>query len=127
MPTKESQMLRTMRSFAVLLAIILGSNSPIYLVYRRDIVDAYDVMQPRLETLVDQYPNEPIHAELLRWIQRRLHENCSEAKIVLGPSNSQTSSSFSRRSNINNGFAQRSLGLRPELEKVSHYGPGRHG
>jgi hypothetical protein len=78
-------MLCTMQSFAFLLAVILGSNSPLYLAYRRDIVGGYNVVQPRLETLANQYLNELIHVQLLHWIQLRLQEYWSEAEIVLGP------------------------------------------
>jgi hypothetical protein len=35
--------------------------------------------------LVDQNTGEPVHAQLLRWIQLRFHEYWSEAEIVLGP------------------------------------------
>jgi hypothetical protein len=125
MPTKESQMLRTMRSFAVLLAVILGSNSPLYLAYRRDIVDAYDVVQPRLETLADQYPNEPIHAQLLRWIQLRLHKYWSEAEIVLGPVELPNFKLLFEAIRYTIDSPRDPLGLRAE-EKVSHRGPWRH-
>jgi hypothetical protein len=84
MPTKESQMLRTIRAFAVVLATIVGPTSPLYTAYKRDIVDAYDQVQPRLETLSESHPGEPIHAQLLRWLQLRFQEYWAEAEIVLG-------------------------------------------
>jgi hypothetical protein len=74
MPTKESQMLRTMRAFRVVLAVALGTALELYKSYKEDVIDSYDVIKPKLEALAELYPQAPIYAQVLRWLQLRLQE-----------------------------------------------------
>jgi hypothetical protein len=84
-PTKESQMLRMMGAFAVLVAVVLGPTSPLFVAYKWDVVDAYDLIQPRLETLADSTPGKPVHAQLLCcWLQLRFQEYWNKAECCLG-------------------------------------------
>jgi hypothetical protein len=84
MPTKESQMLRTMRAFGVVLAVALGTSLEHYKAYKGDVIDSYDVIQPKFEALAEFYPQEPIYAQVLRWLQLRLQEYWTEVEVALG-------------------------------------------
>ena len=70
-PTNESQCLRTLKSFAVLLATLLGTTSAIYKVFKRDVVEAFETHQTAVETYALSLPGKPIYAEILRWVQLR--------------------------------------------------------
>jgi hypothetical protein len=72
-PTNESQCLRTLKSFAVLLATLLGTTSAIYKVFKRDVVEAFETHQPAVETYALSLPGKLIYAEILRWVQLRFH------------------------------------------------------
>jgi hypothetical protein len=84
MPTKESQMLRTMLAFGVVLAVALGASSELYKAYKRDVIDSYDVIQPKLEALAALHPHEPVYAQVLRWLQLRLQEYWTEVEVAGG-------------------------------------------
>jgi hypothetical protein len=84
MPKKESQMLRTMRAFGVVLAVALGASSELYKAYKRDVIDSYDVIQPKLEALAELHPLEPVYAQVLRWLQLRLQEYWTEVEVAVG-------------------------------------------
>ena len=49
-------MLRTMRAFGVVLAVALGTLSALYKAYKEDVIDSYDVIQPKLEALAELHP-----------------------------------------------------------------------
>jgi hypothetical protein len=84
MPTKESQMLRTMRAFGVVLAVALGTSLELYKSNKEDVIDSYDVIQPKLEALAELYPEELIYAQVLRWLQLRLQEYWTEVEVASG-------------------------------------------
>jgi hypothetical protein len=67
-------MIRMLRAFSVVLAVALGVRNECYRAYKVDIIDKYEQVQPKLETLADAYPAEPVYAQVLRWIQLRFHE-----------------------------------------------------
>jgi hypothetical protein len=77
MPTKESQMLRTLRSFGVVLAVIVGVSSDLYQDYKEDV-------QPRLETLAETNPGQLVYAQVLRWLQLRFHEYWTDVEAAAG-------------------------------------------
>ena len=83
-PTRESQVNRTTKAFAVVLAVALGLRHPCYRAYKKEIVDAYEQIQPKLETLADTYPSEPVYAQFLRWLQLRFHEYWLDLDHTLG-------------------------------------------
>jgi hypothetical protein len=56
LPTKELQMLCTMCQFAVVLVVALRPTSKLFRAFKIDIVEAYDSIQPRLETLAESPP-----------------------------------------------------------------------
>ena len=79
-PTKASQLVRTIKSFAVVLATVLGTNSLLYQVYKKQIVDAYDEVSPTLETYAERHPMQPVYAQVLRWLQLRFHDYWRQAQ-----------------------------------------------
>ena len=79
-PTKASQLVRTIKSFAVVLATVLGTNSLLYQVYKTQIVDAYDEVSPTLETYAERHPMQPVYAQVLRWLQLRFHDYWRQAQ-----------------------------------------------
>jgi hypothetical protein len=72
-PINESQCLRTLKSFAVLLATMLGTSSGIYRAFKVDVVEAFEAHQPAVETYALSLPGKPVYAEILRWVQLRFH------------------------------------------------------
>jgi hypothetical protein len=82
-PTRESQMNRMMRAFSVVLAVTVGIHNPCYRAYHMEILNKYEHVQPKLETLADTYPPEPVYAQVLRWIQLRFHEYWIELELTL--------------------------------------------
>ncbi len=87
MPPRESKMVRTMRAFGVVLAVALGTSSELYQSYKKDVIDSYDVInviQPKLEALAELYPQEPIYAQVLRWLQLCLQEYWTEVEVASG-------------------------------------------
>jgi hypothetical protein len=84
MLTKKSQMLRMMRAFEVVLAVALGTSSQLYKTYKKDVIDSYNALQPKPEALVELYPQEPIYAQVLRWLQLRLQESWTKVEVASG-------------------------------------------
>jgi hypothetical protein len=82
-PTRESQMSQTLRSFSVVLAVALGLRNECYKAYKTSILDKYEHVQPMLETLADTYPAEPIYAQVLCWLQLRFHEYWLELELTI--------------------------------------------
>jgi hypothetical protein len=72
-PVNKSQCLRTLKSYAVLLATLLGTTSRIYKAFKTDVVDAFEAHQPAVETYTLSLPGKPIYAEILCWVQLRFH------------------------------------------------------
>jgi hypothetical protein len=84
MPTKESQMLRTLRAFGVVLAVAVGVTSDLYRAYKHEVIDAYEGIQPKLETLAEANPRELVYAQFLRWLQLRFQEYWTDAEVAVG-------------------------------------------
>jgi hypothetical protein len=84
MPTEESQMLRTIRAFGVVLAVALGTSLELYEAYKKDVIDSYDVIQPKLEALAKLHPLAPVYAQVLRWLQLRLQEYWTKVEVAVG-------------------------------------------
>jgi hypothetical protein len=63
-PTKkESQVNHTMQAFWVVLAVWLGLPKECCRAYRTEIVDKFEKVQPKLETLAEMHPNKPVYAK----------------------------------------------------------------
>jgi hypothetical protein len=57
----------------------------LYKSYKEDVINSYDVIQPKLEALAELYPQEPIYAQVLRWLQFHLQEYWTEVEVASGP------------------------------------------
>jgi hypothetical protein len=73
-----------MRAFAVVLAVALGPASELYRAYKTDVVDTYDSIQPKLETLAESHPFKPVYAQLLCWLQLHFQEYWAEVEGAEG-------------------------------------------
>ncbi len=73
-PTKLSQLVRTMKSFAVVLATVVGTDSLIYQCYKAQVVDTYEDVSPALENYAERRADQPVYAQVLRWLQLRFNE-----------------------------------------------------
>ena len=73
-PTKLSQLVRTMKSFAVVLATVVGTDSLIYQCYKAQVVDTYEDVSPTLENYAERRADQPVYAQVLRWLQLRFNE-----------------------------------------------------
>jgi hypothetical protein len=96
-PVNESQCLRTLKSFAVLLATLLGTTSRIYKAFKTDVVDAFEAHQPAVETYTLSLPGKPIYAEILRWVKLCFHSYwsrviCTPTGISLPPNSTISTS-----------------------------------
>jgi hypothetical protein len=45
-PTREQQMVRTFKAFAVLLYTVVGPANPLYQAFKRELIDQYNNFQP---------------------------------------------------------------------------------
>ena len=72
-PTDALQVSITVRAFAVVLAVVLGNQHPVYVGYREQVADKIDVMLSPLGDLAQGHPTEPIYAQVLRWLQLRFN------------------------------------------------------
>ena len=79
-PTKLSQLVRTMKSFAVVLATVVGTDSLLYQCYKAQVVDAYEDVSPTLENYAERRAGQPIYAQVLRWLQLRFNEYWRQAQ-----------------------------------------------
>jgi hypothetical protein len=70
-PTTEQQMVRTFKAFAVLLYTVVGPANPLYLKFKKEIVDDYDNFQPLVETYAASLRGQPIYTQMVRWVQLR--------------------------------------------------------
>ena len=87
-PTKLSQLVRTLKSFAVVLATVIGTEALLYQCYKAQIVDAFDEVSPTLETYAERHPGQPVYAQIVRWLQLRFNEYWRQAqRNVGGPGN----------------------------------------
>ena len=85
-PTKLSQLARTLRSFAVVLATVVGTDSLLYQCYKAQVVDAYEDVSPTLENYAERRAGQPVYAQVLRWLQLRFNEYWRQAqRNNLGP------------------------------------------
>jgi hypothetical protein len=73
MPMTESQALRTLKAFAVVLAVLCGTSSQIFKSYKSGVVEAYELHQAAVETYALSLPGKPVYAQIVRWVQLRLH------------------------------------------------------
>ncbi len=83
-PTKLSQLARTLRSFAVLLATVVGRDSLLYQRYKVQIADTFDEVSPTLEAYAERNPRQPVYAQVLRWLQLRFNEYWRQAQRSQG-------------------------------------------
>ena len=79
-PTKMTQLVRTLKTYAVVLATVVGTHHPLYRSYRTQVVDCFDEVSPMLELLAEQSPRKPVYAQVLRWIQLRVNEYWRQAQ-----------------------------------------------
>jgi hypothetical protein len=70
-PTTEQQMVRTFKAFAVLLYTVVGPANPLYQAFKGGLVDQYDNFQPLVETYVASLCGQPVHTQMVRWVQLR--------------------------------------------------------
>jgi hypothetical protein len=70
-PTTEQQMIRTFKAFAVLLYTVVGPTNPLYMTFKKELVDQYDNFQPLVETYVASLRGQPVHTQMVRWVQLR--------------------------------------------------------
>jgi hypothetical protein len=68
-PTTEQQMIRTFKAFAVLLYTVVGPANPLYMTFQKELVDQYDNFQPLVETYVASLRGQPVHTQMVRWVQ----------------------------------------------------------
>jgi hypothetical protein len=83
-PTKESQMMWTLWAFGVVLAITIGTTSQLYHMYKKEAIDSYESIQPKLETLAKTCTWELVYAEVLRWLQLCFQEYWMDTKVLSG-------------------------------------------
>jgi hypothetical protein len=73
-----------MQAFGVILAVLLGTSLKLHKTYKKDVIDSYHVIQPKLQALAELYPQEAIYAQVIRWLQLRVQEYWTEVEVALG-------------------------------------------
>jgi hypothetical protein len=67
------------------LVVVLGPTSELFLAYKNDVVDEYNSIQPKLETLSKMHLHEPLYAQLLvHWLQLHFQEYWMEVEVASG-------------------------------------------
>jgi hypothetical protein len=64
-------MVQTFKAFAVLLYTLVGPANPLYLKFKRELVDKYDNFQPLVETYTASLQGQPVYTQMVRWVQLR--------------------------------------------------------
>ena len=59
------QLAKMIKSFAVVLTVVLGVDSPLYLMYKHALVDNYDYIHTHMEALVALDPGGLLYAKVL--------------------------------------------------------------
>jgi hypothetical protein len=62
-------MLRTLRAFGVVLTVTVGITSQLYQVYKKEVINSYKSVQPKLESLAKCCSRELVYIQALRWLQ----------------------------------------------------------
>jgi hypothetical protein len=70
-PTTEQQMVQTFMAVAVLLCTVVGPENPLYLKFKRELVDEYGNFQPHVETYAASLRGQPVYTQMVRWVQLR--------------------------------------------------------
>ena len=64
-----AQLMRTLKTCAVLVATVVGVHHPLYQSYRAQVVDCFNEVSPMLELLVEQNPQKRLgYAQVLHWL-----------------------------------------------------------
>ena len=85
-PTKLSQLVRTLKSLAVVLAMVIGTESLLYQCYKAQIVDAFDEESLTLEAYAERHPAQPVYTQILRWLHLRFNKYWRQAqRNIAGP------------------------------------------
>ena len=79
-PTELSQLVRTMKTFAVVLATVVGTDSLLYQCYKAQIVDSYEEVSPTIENYAECRADQLVYAQVLRWLQLRFNEYRRQAQ-----------------------------------------------
>ncbi len=73
MPINDSQALRTLKAFTVVLAVLCGTQSDIFKSYKSGVIEAYELHHSAVETYALSLPGKPVYAQIVCWVQLCLH------------------------------------------------------
>jgi hypothetical protein len=80
LPTQEKQCKKTLESYAVLLAVMLGVTHPVFITYRAALVDDFDTVSTILEEAQLERPSDLPYVQYLRAIQLDMNAYWSVAQ-----------------------------------------------